>query len=243
MARQLRSRSGFHLWLFIGSVCLFGCTSSDGGPTTRPASVRPGINDPYRSDPIADHWVAKFEIESREVYAQRARIAAECGVTQGMHVADVGAGTGILTREFAGLVGPSGQVFAVDLMPSFVEHIAARVKADGMTNVTTVLCKEDSVELPDASIDLAFVCDTYHHFEYPASTLASIHRALRPGGRLVVVDFIRIPGRTPQWVLDHVRAGEEVFTAEIVAAGFDVIGAKRWMNDNYFVEFRRRETP
>ena len=61
--------------------------------------------------------------------------------------------------------------------------------------MTVVLGGERSVELPEASVDLAFVCDTYHHFEYPRSTLASLHTAIRPGGALVVVDFEREPGQ------------------------------------------------
>src|SRR5690606_28394541 len=96
--------------------------------------------------------------------------------------------------------------------------------------------------LPKASIDVIFVCDTYHHFSHPESTLASLHRALRPGGRLVVVDFERIPGVSREWLLDHVRAGKEVFRAEIEAAGFvldrevEIAG----LEENYCLTFTRR---
>ncbi len=100
---------------------------------------------------------------------------------------------------------------------------------------------EDSVALPAASVDLAFVCDTYHHFEYPQSTLESLYAAIRPGGSLVILDFERIPGKSRPWVLEHVRAGKEVFRREIESAGFrferevTVEGLK----ENYVIRFRR----
>ena len=92
-----------------------------------------------------------------------------------------------------------------------------------------------------ASVDLAFVCDTYHHFEYPRSTLESLFTAIRPGGSLVILDFERIPGESDEWVLEHVRAGKEVFRREIESAGFQferevtVEGLK----ENYVLRFRR----
>ncbi len=96
------------------------------------------------------------------------------------------------------------------------------------------------MELPDDSIDLAFVCDVYHHFEYPSSMLASLRGVLRSGGALVVIDFERIPGRTREWILDHVRAGKEVFTEEIEDAGF-VLEKELQVDgllENYMLRFR-----
>jgi predicted methyltransferase len=104
------------------------------------------------------------------------------------------------------------------------------------------VCTETSATLPPESIDVAFVCDTYHHFEYPDQTMASIHRALAPGGRLLVVDFERIPGKSRKWILGHMRAGKEVFRAEIEAAGFVFVDevAIPGFEENYLLEFRKR---
>lgn len=206
-------------------------------------SVRPGINDPFRNPNVKD-FQGKFEGESREVYAKRDKIAAGCQLKPGMVVADVGAGTGLFTRLFAKEVGAEGQVFAVDIAPKFLEHVQATSRKAGLKNVTPVLCNPDSVDLPANSVDLAFVCDTYHHFEFPARTLASLHRAIRPGGRLVVVDFVRIPGRSSDWVLNHVRAGQNVVEKEIIAAGFEKSDEmKELLNENYFVVFTKRAGP
>lgn len=103
-----------------------------------------------------------------------------------------------------------------------------------------MLCTGTSTKLPANSIDLAFICDTYHHFEYPAPTLASLHRALRKGGEIYLIDFKRIEGESSDWIMKHVRAGEEVFTAEIEAAGFKRLGGVKLLKDNYIVRFRKK---
>lgn len=202
-------------------------------------SVKPGINDLFRN-PDVKEFLGKFEVESREVFARRREILAACQLKPGMTVADIGAGTGLFTRLFAESVGEEGQVIAVDISQKFLDHIERTGREAGLRNVTTRLCQPDSVELPDRSVDVAFVCDTYHHFEFPVRTLASIHRALKPGGRLIVVDFRRVPGQSSDWVLDHVRAGQEVFEGEIARAGF--VKAREpadLLKDNYLVEFTK----
>lgn len=205
-------------------------------------SVRPGINAEYlKPDLDARQWVERFEREGREIYDHRERIADAVGLRPGMRVADIGAGSGLFTQLFARRVGPEGRVYAVDIVKAFLERIEARAQAAGLVNIQTVLGTERSVELAPGSVDVAFVCDTYHHFEYPRSSLASIHRALKPGGELVLVEFKRVPGESSDWVLEHVRAGQEVFTAEIEAAGFAVIETLGFLRDNYIVRFRRLE--
>ena len=106
----------------------------------------------------------------------------------------------------------------------------------------TVLCSEDSIDLAANSVDLVFLCDTYHHFEYPKSTMRSVWQALRPGGMLVVIDFQRVPGVSRAWVLGHVRAGVGVTTAEIIRQGFELVdtGANvDFLQENYFLRFRK----
>lgn len=205
-------------------------------------SVRPGINDPFKN-PDLKEFVETFEGESREVFAKRERIAAAVGLKPGMDIADVGAGTGLFSRIFAPQVGPTGKVYAVDIAQKFLDHIDKLNKKAGISNVKTVLCTAVSVSLPPASIDVAFICDTYHHFEYPARTMASIHQALRPGGRVVLVDFRRVAGESSDWVMNHVRAGQEVFEREIVEAGFKKVREdKSFLKENYLVVFERIET-
>lgn len=204
-------------------------------------SVKPGLNDRFLADDLdVDQFVKMFEGESREIAARRDAIVDVLGLRPGMQIADVGAGTGLFLDPFSEAVGPEGRLYAVDISPGFMEHLRQRQASEGLENVEPVLCTDHSAELPDASVDLIFVCDTYHHFEYPQSTLASLYSALRPGGTLVVIDFERIPGVSRDWLLDHVRAGKEVFTAEITAAGFvleEELDAG--LAENYVLRFRR----
>jgi ubiquinone/menaquinone biosynthesis C-methylase UbiE len=208
-------------------------------------SVKPGINDAYRQPDLdVETWVNRFESESREIFKHRRRIVDSLGIQPGMVLGDIGAGTGLFTPLFSEAVGPTGKVLAVDITPAFLELIRTRARELRLRNVQTVLCDEDSTRLSPGSIDMAFVCDTYHHFEYPKATLASIHRALKPGGRLIVIDFERVPDKSREWIIDHVRAGREVVTAEIVAAGFAVDDDQRddsYLEENYILRFRKIE--
>jgi ubiquinone/menaquinone biosynthesis C-methylase UbiE len=201
-------------------------------------SVAPGINAPY-ADPDWQTWVGVFERDGREVYDHRHRIIEALELRPGMAVADVGAGTGLFTRLMAREVGPEGRVYAVDIAEEFVANTLRTAREAGLDNVVGVVNRPRDVALPPASVDLVFIADTYHHFEYPEDTMASIHRALRPDGRVVVIDFRRIPGLSSPWVLGHVRAGREVFTREIEASGFALEEQLDFMPGQYFLRFRR----
>lgn len=206
-------------------------------------SVRPGVNDTFR-DPNVKEFIEKFEIESREVFAKREEITKALGIKPGATVADVGAGTGIFTRLFSDKVGPNGQVLAVDIAENFLEHVNKINRETGRKNVQTVLCTADDTKLPEGTVDLAYICDTYHHFEFPFKTMTSLHKALKPGGRVFLVDFKRIEGETSDWTMKHVRAGQEVFEKEILSCGFRKVKEhSELLKDNYFVEFEKVATP
>ncbi len=204
-------------------------------------SVKPGINDSFR-DPDVEKFVGRFEIESREVYAHRNEIVAACRILPGQTVADIGAGTGLFTRLFSEAVGKDGRVIAVDISPKFLDHIRDSSRQAGQLNVETQLCTADSTELPPESVDVAFICDTYHHFEFPQKTMASLFRAMKPGGRVILIDFRRIEGESSEWTLSHVRAGQDVFEAEIVSTGFQKVEVKQeLLKENYFVVFEKSD--
>ena len=218
-------------------------------PPAAGESVNPGINGRFlAADLDPAEWAGRFETESREPFAARDAVVAALGIKTGDAVADVGAGTGTYLHPLAGAVGPAGRVYAVDLAPAFVARLRDRAAADSLNQVTPVLCSEAAVMLPAESCDLVFTCDTYHHFEFPARTLASVHAALRPGGRLAVLDFEREEGVSSDWVLGHVRAGKATVRAEVEAAGFAFIDepAVPGLEDNYLMIFRKpnaAETP
>ena len=236
------------LLLFMPSTVCF-CQSNDRSAETTPStqktieeSVKPGINDKFvNPDLNVDSFVKKFEVESREVYVLRDAIVAACEIEVGDTVADVGAGTGLFSRLFSKAVGENGWVYSVDISPRFLEHINRAAAENNIDNITSVLCAENSVNLPPNSVDVFFICDTYHHFEYPKSTLASIKKALKPDGHLILIDFERIPGKTRKWTMGHVRGGKEVFRGEIQNAGFKLVDDKwiKGFKENYFLKFKQ----
>ncbi|MBM3858017.1 MAG: methyltransferase domain-containing protein [Verrucomicrobia bacterium] len=204
-------------------------------------SVRPGINTEYlKPDLDVKKWVARFEKPGREVFDHREKIMEALHLKRGQRVADVGAGTGLFTMLMADAVGPKGKVYAVDIAKDFVALIKKRATEANLKNIETVLCTERSVELPKDSIELAFTSDTYHHFEYPGSVVASIRQALRSGGELVVVDYRREPGKSSDWIVKHVRASQEEVAKEIEAAGFERVPATDFLKENYFMRFRKK---
>ena len=248
-----------YLWGMMHDACLLffmvmaACTASPNALDPNKAEVaeaaqpgaetdvRPGINEKFL-DPSMDvqEWVQRFEGESREIFASRTRIARACEFSDAMDIADVGAGTGLFTFLFAQDVGSDGTVFAVDIAPTMLEHIREKAAQRGMTQVQPVLGTVRECNLPESSVDAVFACDTYHHFNYPMTTLASLRTALRPGGTLIVVDFERIEGVSREWTMGHVRAGKEVFRREIENAGFTFVEEVtiEGLEENYFLRFR-----
>lgn len=196
-----------------------------------------GLNERYKDPDLqVEVWVGRFESEGREVFDFREEIVASIGLEPGQAIADVGAGTGLYEPLFAAAVGAEGTVYAVDIVPRFIEHIATKAAEQNLTQIETVLGDDRSTGLAAGSVDVVFVCDTYHHFEDHEAMLASIHQALRPGGKFVVVDYERIEPR-----IEHIRADKAQFTAEIEANGFRLTEEVEieGMVENYVLHFER----
>lgn len=228
-------RFGLSIWL----TALLSLISSGLTLYAQEHSVSPGINRHYQS-PDFNEWVRRFERPGREIYDKRHAIVSATGIRSGMAVADIGAGTGLFTRLFSPRVGPSGRVLAIDISQVFIDNILRDSKDRGLTNVEGIVNTPRETSLPEASIDLAFICDTYHHFEYPHSTMRSLHRALRPRGTVVVIDFRKVPGFSSPWVMSHVRSGKETTVKEIEQAGFELIEELPILSTNYFLRFKKR---
>ena len=205
------------------------------------ASVNPGINETFLDEDLdVSKWVERFERKDRAVYAKRKQVLEAVDAGPGDDVADVGAGTGFYTMLFAEAVQPDGQVYAVEIAEPFLRKIEKRASEAGLENVKTVKGADRSTNLPENSIDLAFLCDVYHHFEYPQQSLTSIHSALRPGGELILIEFKRDEEESSDWVLEHVRAGKKKFTAEVEAAGFEKTDEYDLFEKNYMIRFQKQ---
>ncbi|PRQ08651.1 class I SAM-dependent methyltransferase [Enhygromyxa salina] len=228
-----------------------GCSGHP--PTTAPASspiepepgglvsVHPGINDRYFEDDAVKVWTDTLEAERREVIAERDQIVAALELTPGSTIADIGAGTGAFLAALSAGVGEAGTLLAIEIVPVFAAHLRERARAEGLSNVVVVEASATDVGLEPDSVDLLFMCDVYHHIEYPGVYLPTLYRALRPGGRLVIVEFDRIPGKTSERMMKHVRQDQATLTAEVTAAGFvlDHEIEQVPLDENYMLVFRK----
>lgn len=188
------------------------------------ATERLDINAPYKAKDLdVKVWVERLEVEGREVYDYRNEIASAIGIRPGQMLADVGAGTGLFIPLLAEKTGKTGRVYAVDIVPAFIEHIDQQARERGLDQVSTVLSTERSVELPENSVDIIFTSDAYHHFVYYEDMLASMYRALKPDGQLIIVEFDIGTGNLLEQLVEHVGGTKEEFTGQIEANGFRMI--------------------
>jgi len=131
-------------------------------------------------------WLERAEREREE----RTDILLKAlDLTPGMTVADIGAGTGYLSRRIAAAIAPGAKVLAVDVQPEMIRMLTALATQPGLENIEPRLGANDDVKLPDASVDLAIMVDVYHELEFPYEVLGSIVRALKPGGNVAFVEY------------------------------------------------------
>lgn len=155
---------------------------------------------------------------SREQEEQPERALDLIGVVPGATVADVGAGSGYMTIRLANRVGPSGKVYANDLQPALLQFVRDKAKRAGLVNVETVLGTDDDARLPEHAIDLALLVDVYHEFSQPRKMLQSLSRALKPDGRLVLLEYRKEDPSIP--IADTHRMSVADLRTEIEAEGF-----------------------
>jgi predicted methyltransferase len=164
----------------------------------------------------------------REQWQNVDAIFAEMGVRPGASVADIGAGDGFFTSRLARLVGANGRVFAVDIDDAVLARLRKRLQEEGIDNVTIVKGSVDDPKLPDATLDAALIVNAYHEMEQHQLVLAALRRALKPDGRLVIVEPVT-PSRRGRPRADEAKNHEidpEYVLQDARAAGFAVIALK-----------------
>jgi predicted methyltransferase len=164
------------------------------------------------------YWEGVFDDPKRDAWQKPEALVAALELRPGMHVADLGAGTGYFVRRLAQAVGPTGAVYAVEVEPKLVAHLRERAEREGTTNVVPVLTSKDRARLPAGGVDVLLLVDTYHHLDGRVDYMRRAAEVLRPGGRVVVVDWHKRP--LPEGPdMDHKLAREQV-VAEMERAGY-----------------------
>jgi SAM-dependent methyltransferase len=163
----------------------------------------------------AADWLERAERESEE---EPDEALDAVGPLAGATVADVGAGSGYFAVRLAARVGSTGRVYANDLQPEMLKLLAARLARERITNVTLVQGSIDDPRLPAASLDLVLMVDVYHEFSEPQRMLRAIRTALKPGGRLVLLEYRKEDPKVPIRI-EHKMTVEEA-RVELEAEGF-----------------------
>jgi len=178
-------------------------------------------------------YVAALEDPARDAWQKPDEVVAALGLVRGQVACDVGAGPGYFTLRLARAVGPQGRVYGVDVEPAILAALRERLARAGLRHVTPVLALPDDPLLPAASCDLVLVVDTYHHFPDGPGYLRRLVAALRPGGRIVNVDFHkRETGVGPP--VAH-RVAREAFLADAASAGLAVEREGDFLPHQYLV--------
>jgi SAM-dependent methyltransferase len=143
---------------------------------------------------LAGPLVAQESEDARERWQRVPDVLAALGVGPGTRVADIGAGNGFFTARLARAVGSAGRVYAVDIDAGVIRRLEERAAREGWANVEIVASRPDDPRLADGTLDAALIVNAYHEFTEPAAMLRALARALKPGGRLVIVD--QVPRRS-----------------------------------------------
>jgi SAM-dependent methyltransferase len=232
-------------WLLRIAVAttLLGCVSAAparGTPSDQPPPSSHGPHDAttHHSFGNVEHWVSVFDDPARDAWQKPASVVEALRLRPGMRVADLGAGTGYFSRYLAAAVGEAGTVFAVDTEPGLVTHLRERAEHEHTPNVVPILASADNPRLPVGAVDVVLIVDTVHHIDDRTNYLRRLRRVLKPGGRVVVIDFKKqdIPVGPPP---EH-RLARGQIVDELTTAGYRLVSAPDILPYQYVLIFQAR---
>jgi arsenite methyltransferase len=227
----------FSIWyVFMALTCLGWLTSDprsfaqqhgqghDAGEHRRPADLK--------------QYLEHLDSPERDGYQKPEQVIEALALTPGMAVADLGAGSGYFTRRFVTAVTETGKVYAIDVEPEMLAYARERIEQMGVpSTVEFVLAQPENPNLPEASVDLIFLCNVYHHLEDRTTYFSKLRSALKDGSRIAIIDFyhderagnVGFPRR-------HLVARETVVD-ELTKAGYRLVREHDFLPRQYFLEF------
>jgi len=186
----------------------------------------------------AERWIRIFEDPDRERWQKPSEVLKRLKLRSGQVVADIGAGTGYFTRRFAKIVGPTGKALGLDIDPVMVSYMRRDAKRLGLKNYVARQVRAEDPGLPPHSVDLIFLCNTYHHIAHRVDYFARLIGSLKEGGRLVIIDFYKrsLPVGPPV----ERKVAKATVIRELEEAGYRLVRSLDFLPYQYFLEFQVR---
>lgn len=197
------------------------------------AAVAQAPHDHRHGFEDADRWAGVFDDPKRDEWQKPHEVIQALALAPDAVVADIGAGTGYFSVRLARML-PKGRVFAADLEPQMVEHLAARARRDELANLHAVQSDLDDARLPE-KVDLALFVDVVHHIDGRESYFRRLKGSLKPGGRLAVIDFRPDSEVGPP---PRARISAEHVKRQLTAAGFSLSAEHDFLPNQYFLIFK-----
>jgi precorrin-6B methylase 2 len=183
-------------------------------------------------------WLERAERETEE---KPQLVIDALEIKPGQTIADLGAGSGYYSFRIAPLVGPTGKVLAIDIEPTMLDVIAQRASREHVANITTVRSSARDPNLAAHSVDLLFMVDVYHELEYPYEVMSKVREALKPGGRVALVEY-RAEDPAVQIKPVH-KMSEAQVRREMQAAGFKHVKTVRTLPLQHLILFEAGSPP
>lgn len=182
----------------------------------------------------AEKWAKQFDKPERDAWQKPEQAIDAMKLTPNATIADVGAGTGYFSARIAKRV-PQGKVYAADIEQDMVRYLGERAKREGMTNIVPVQAAPDSANLPEP-VDVILLVDAYHHIGNRVDYFKKLQNSLKPGGKLVIIDFRMENADGPP--KEH-RVSIEKATDELKSAGYSLVETQDFLPRQYFAVFKK----
>jgi ubiquinone/menaquinone biosynthesis C-methylase UbiE len=191
------------------------------------AQVAQQANSAYQTEAGRENVAKSLNAPTREATQKPGQLIQSMGLEPGMTVADVGTGVGFMLPFLSRRVGPAGRVLAEDIFDDFLTGAKQTAEEQKLSNITFIKGTVTDPNLPEGQVDMELVLDAYHHFDYPEKMLAALYKALKPDGKLVIVEYYKRESAMPGGrALTHIRLDMPDVIKEVEANHFHLLMEK-----------------
>jgi ubiquinone/menaquinone biosynthesis C-methylase UbiE len=192
----------------------------------------------HRQPPDIKQYLEQLDSEDRDQYQKPRQVIEALNLKPGLAVADLGSGSGYFTRRFIESVTETGKVYAVDVEPEMLKYAEESVvHMHRSYTAEFILARPDNPKLPYGSIDLLFLCNTYHHLEERAKYFSDTKSSLKPGGRIAIIDFYHDERSDELGFPKQHLVPRETVIAELTKSGYRLVREHTFLPRQYFLEF------